>query len=146
MNADQKHPVTLKADHLLVFKHQGWSNLSPPDRDAFKATIVSMIGARPFCVIDAADGVDLFSTPAPAPRRTGPEVGDVVLYTNLGDKDGKFPPTIQAALVTGTYSDPDVVGSMIADLHIFYRTGQFDMVAVKFSETPARGRWHWKAP
>lgn len=68
------------------------------------------------------------------------EVGDVVLYTNLGDRDGKFPPEKQAAIITGL--NPD--GS--CSLHVFYRAGQFDMpsvfptTAVPGSEE-ARGMW-----
>lgn len=77
-----------------------------------------------------------------------PTVGRIVHYTNLGDKDGRYPPEQQAAIVTGVYPElPDGVGSevgpMHVDLHIFYRTGQFDMKAVPFSETYERGHWSW---
>lgn len=77
-----------------------------------------------------------------------PTVGRIVHYTNLGDKDGRFPPEQQAALVTGVYSEqPEGLGStsgpMHADLHVFYRTGQFDMKAVPFSESYERGCWSW---
>lgn len=77
-----------------------------------------------------------------------PTVGRIVHYTNLGDKDGRFPPEQQAAIITGVYAKPDemtagVPGEMHVDLHIFYRTGQFDMKAVPFSSTYERGHWSW---
>lgn len=73
-----------------------------------------------------------------------PSIGRIVHYTNLGDRDGKFPPTIQAALVTGLNDDGTV------SLHVFYKTGQFDLSAVQFTETTAgaedaRGKWSWPA-
>lgn len=64
-------------------------------------------------------------------------VGRIVHYTNLGDKDGKYPPEQQAAIVTRVH-DNDVVG-----LHIFYPTGQFDMNEVPFSANYERGHWSW---
>ena len=67
-----------------------------------------------------------------------PTVGRIVHYTNLGDKDGRYPPEQQAAIITGVYQNPNVV-----DIHIFYRTGQFDMKEVPFSETYERGHWSW---
>lgn len=68
-----------------------------------------------------------------------PSVGRIVHYTNLGDKDGKYPPETQAALITGVNEDGTCA------LHIFYKTGQFDMAAVPFSEAPQRGNWNWPA-
>lgn len=75
---------------------------------------------------------------------TNPTVGRIVHYTNLGDRDGKFPPEVQAALITGINQDGTVA------LHIFYKTGQFDMQAVPFTEAAAgsedaRGKWAWPA-
>lgn len=79
-----------------------------------------------------------------------PTVGRTVHYTNLGDKDGRYPPEQQAAIVTGVYPrdgmQPAVEGEvvdMFADLHIFYRTGQFDMKRVPYSENYERGHWSW---
>jgi hypothetical protein len=77
-----------------------------------------------------------------------PSIGRIVHYTNLGDKDGRFPPEQQAAIVTGVYSElpegvQSEIGPMHADLHIFYKTGQFDMKAVPFSPTYERGHWTW---
>jgi hypothetical protein len=66
-----------------------------------------------------------------------PTVGRIVHYTNLGDKDGKYPPETQAALITKVYTDTCV------SLFIFYKTGIFFMDSVDFSEEPARGKWNW---
>lgn len=75
-----------------------------------------------------------------------PTIGRIVHYTNLGDRDGKYPPEVQAALITGVNPDGTVA------LHIFYKTGQFDMPSV--SRAPdgvtagadaARGMWQWPA-
>lgn len=71
-----------------------------------------------------------------------PTIGRIVHYTNLGDKDGQYPPETQAALITGINADGTVA------LHVFYRTGQFDMPSVAFTELPAgsdgaRGKWAW---
>lgn len=76
-------------------------------------------------------------------------VGSTVLYTNLGDRDGKYPPEIQAALVTGLNED------FTLSLLIFYRTGQFAMPSVAYTAAEAgteeaRGKWSvegmWKSP
>lgn len=78
-----------------------------------------------------------------------PSIGRIVHYTNLGDADGKYPPSTQAALITAVHEAPagtpveSAPSGLIVDLHIFYRTGQFDMQAVPFSETPKRGHWNW---
>lgn len=67
-----------------------------------------------------------------------PTVGRIVHYTNLGDKDGKYPPEAQAAIITGVNSNGTVA------LKIFYKTGVFDMQAVPFSQKPlTRGHWNW---
>jgi hypothetical protein len=73
-----------------------------------------------------------------------PSIGRIVHYTNLGDRDGRFPVTIQAAIITGINPDGTV------SLHVFYRTGSFDCPSVPFSEAPAgseaaRGCWGWPA-
>lgn len=73
-----------------------------------------------------------------------PSVGRMIHYTNLGDKDGKYPPEIQSAVITGLNTDGTV------SLKIFYRTGIFDMPSVAFTTEPAgtdaaRGRWAWPA-
>lgn len=73
-----------------------------------------------------------------------PSIGRIVHYTNLGDRDGKYPPEVQAALVTGVNADGTVV------LHVFYKTGQFDMPSVEESPSEAgtegaRGKWAWPA-
>ena len=71
-----------------------------------------------------------------------PTVGRIVQYTNLGDRDGKYPPEIQAAIITRVRDEGKVC------LHIFYPTGQFDMDNVPFTEAKpgsedARGHWAW---
>jgi hypothetical protein len=87
-----------------------------------------------------------------------PTIGRIVHYTNLGDRDGKYPPEIQAAIITGVNDDGTVA------LHVFYKTGQFDMPSVAraviegMPEGPApaggdvaagsedaRGKWQWPA-
>ena len=73
-----------------------------------------------------------------------PSVGRIVHYTNLGDRDWKYPPEVQAALITGVNEDGTVA------LHVFYRTGQFDMPNVSQTSAEAgsenaRGKWCWPA-
>ena len=87
-----------------------------------------------------------------------PSIGRIVHYTNLGDREGKYPPEIQAALITGVNADGTVA------LHVFYKAGQFDMPSVAqavlpgYSDAPApeggqiaagsedaRGKWQWPA-
>lgn len=73
-----------------------------------------------------------------------PTVGRIVHYTNLGDKDGKFPPEVIAAMITGINADGSVA------LKTFYRSGFFDMPNVGFTAAPAgtneaRGFWTWPA-
>jgi hypothetical protein len=83
-----------------------------------------------------------------------PTVGRIVHYTNLGDKDGKYPPEQQAAIITGVKDrvfpedqeivpDPSNPLAYVVDLHIFYRTGDFFMLDVPFSQEYARGHWSW---
>lgn len=89
-----------------------------------------------------------------------PTIGRTVHYTNLGDKDGKYPPEIQAAIITGVYHQApggDETGepgakanevtarpnSLFVDLKVFYRTGLFDTVKVPYSPEPKRGHWNY---
>ncbi len=81
-----------------------------------------------------------------------PTVGRIVHYTNLGDADGRFPPEQQAAIITGVKLREPAAGHIdtvcvescfVVDLHIFYRTGDFYMLDVPYSESYARGRWTW---
>ncbi len=79
-----------------------------------------------------------------------PTVGRIVHYTNLGDRDGKYPPEIQAALITGVNVPVPGDGPQTVSLHVFYKTWQFDMPAVHYTDEPAgsegaRGRWTWPA-
>lgn len=66
-----------------------------------------------------------------------PSIGRIVHYTNLGDQDGKYPPTTQAAIVTGLNDDGTV------SLHVFYKTGQFDLASCAYDADGARGTWRW---
>jgi hypothetical protein len=73
-----------------------------------------------------------------------PTVGRIVHYTNLGDKDGMYPPQIIAALVTAVNADGTVA------LKAFYPTGIFDMPSISQTESAAgsneaRGKWCWPA-
>ena len=66
-----------------------------------------------------------------------PSIGRVVHYTNLGDKDGKYPAEQQAAMITRVREDGKVA------LTIFYPTGMFQMDNVPYSESYERGHWSW---
>ncbi len=73
-----------------------------------------------------------------------PTIGRIVHYTNLGDRDGKYPPEIQAAIITRVDDNIDERVS----LHIFYPTGDFYMERVEKTDARpgtelARGRWNW---
>lgn len=57
-----------------------------------------------------------------------PSVGRIVHYTNLGDKDGKYPPEQQAAIITRVRDDNKVC-----------------LDNVPFSEEYERGYWSWPA-
>ena len=93
-----------------------------------------------------------------------PVIGMIVQYTNLGDKDGKYPPEVQAAVITGVYycapggdesgdvgakanevesNQHSFVKSMFVDLKVFYRTGLFDCQKIPYSAVPKRGHWNW---
>lgn len=79
------------------------------------------------------------------PATIRPTVGRIVHYTNLGDKDGKYPPEIQAAIVTRVNAD----GTL--GLWVFYPTGFFFCPSVRQSSNDGataesrmeRGCWHW---
>lgn len=71
-------------------------------------------------------------------------VARTVHYTNLGDKDGKYPPEVIAAVCTGINGDGSVA------LKALYRTGIFDMPSVQQAPDgvvagtdAARGMWQW---
>lgn len=92
-----------------------------------------------------------------------PTVGRIVLYTNLGDRDGRFPPEAQAALITkvvdewapGTAHAPgeeawgaDDERRYRVSLRVFYEDGEFTMRGVPFTNAApasedARGKWTW---
>lgn len=71
-----------------------------------------------------------------------PSVGRIVHYTNLGDRDGKYPPQVIAALITAVNPDGTVA------LKTFYQTGIFDLPKVEHTteiagSEEARGKWSW---
>ena len=73
-----------------------------------------------------------------------PAIGRIVHYTNPGYRDGKYPPEVHAAIITGINSDGSVA------LHVFNRTRQYDVLSVQPTEVPAgtdgaRGKWAWPA-
>lgn len=78
-----------------------------------------------------------------------PTVGRIVHYMNLGDKDGKYPPETQAAMITSVKPGANTAHAEAerncdVTLAVFYRTGLFFMVdPVPFSPEPARGHWTW---
>lgn len=87
---------------------------------------------------------------------TAPSVGRIVHYTSLGDRDGKYPPEIQSALITGVKprdaanGESSLPQSYVVDLRVFYRTGDFWMLDVPFTSQSAgsddaRGKWAWPA-
>jgi hypothetical protein len=66
----------------------------------------------------------------------------MVHYTNLGDRDGKYPPQIIAALITAVHNATAV------SLTTFYPTGMFNLASVVYTDQPAgsdgaRGMWTW---
>lgn len=82
-----------------------------------------------------------------------PSVGRIVHYT-IGDRDGKYPPEVQAAIVTKITRDEQIAMPKHDEdfykvtLHIFYPTGQFDRENVPFTTATAgseeaRGKWSW---
>ena len=74
-----------------------------------------------------------------------PTIGRIVHYTNLGDAEGKYPPEVHPAIITAVNETnaPGTSGPLVS-LHIFYRSGQFDMDNVQFSPEPMeRGHWNW---
>ena len=69
-----------------------------------------------------------------------PFVSMTCVYTNLGDRDGKYPPAQVAAMVTAVNPDGTVA------LKAFYPTGIFDMPSVAYTSAApgteaARGKW-----
>ena len=81
-----------------------------------------------------------------APRQQQPTVGRIVMYTNLGDKDGRYPPEQQAAIVTKVHNGIGDYGTDAGpnlSLAIFYPTGLSFMADVPASEEYERGHWTW---
>jgi hypothetical protein len=83
-----------------------------------------------------------------------PTIGRIVHYTNLGDKDGKYPPEAQAAIITKVKLTHDLDKCSSPEfgydvsLRIFYEDGEFIMRGVPFTHAApgtdeARGHWAW---
>ena len=86
-----------------------------------------------------------------------PTVGRICHYTSLGDRDGKYPPEVQAAIITKVVPNDALVGNpelknaedgYHVSIHIFYEMGDFKMRDVPFTREPAgsesaRGCWCW---
>ena len=85
-----------------------------------------------------------------------PTVGRVVWYTSLGDRDGRFPPEVQAALITKVARRTDTAPGVLEEnffhvsMRVFYEDGDFSMKSVPFTVADAgteaaRGKWCWPA-
>jgi hypothetical protein len=86
-----------------------------------------------------------------------PTVGRIVHYTNLGDRDGKYPPELQAAIITKVVASDKTLPTNHAredeyrvSIRVFYEDGEFIMRGVPFTSEPAgsegaRGKWAWPA-
>lgn len=102
-----------------------------------------------------------------------PTVGRTVHYTNLGDKDGKYPPQVIAAIITKVDRiEPGVLvpspeelaadaagggavwnydraeSSYVVSLKCLYPTGLFDLPSAPYTHEvagsdAARGKWTW---
>lgn len=74
-----------------------------------------------------------------------PTVGRIVFYTTLSDND----PQQYAAIITKVKpqnnegSENREERRHVVSLHIFYETGQLDMIDAPFSEKFERGHWTW---
>jgi hypothetical protein len=84
-----------------------------------------------------------------------PTVGRVVHYTSLGDRDGRYPSELHAAIITKVSQHTNFTIEGMAEenrydvsLRIFYETGDFWMQRVSFTTEragteAARGKWSW---
>jgi hypothetical protein len=83
-----------------------------------------------------------------------PSIGRLVHYSSLGDRDGKYPPEAQAALITRVHSrSADIAGDLeeekyVVSLRVFFEDGDFTMKGVLFTTAKAgteeaRGKWSW---
>lgn len=72
-----------------------------------------------------------------------PTIGTIVHYTNVGDRDGNYPVTVQAAIITANLKDDN----MLVMLHVFYAAGECNTMALFTEEAAgseeARGKWTW---
>lgn len=109
------------------------------------------------------DDKRFYVSPSLKPAGIKPTVGRIVHYTNLGDRDGKYPPEVQAALITKVVPTEgeertrrlESMGDIAPQEHtfkvslcVFYETGYFFMQDVPFTSAlagteAARGKWAW---
>ena len=67
-----------------------------------------------------------------------PSIGRIVHYTNPGDPDGKSPPTVLPAIITGVNADGTV------SLHVFWNNvGSSQQAVAKIGSEAAIGMWSW---
>lgn len=82
-------------------------------------------------------------------RTMKPSLARNVLYTSLGDSEGKYPSEHQAAIITKVAKhensgvDDSNEHSFDVSLVIFYPTGIFHMAKVPYSAEFKRGCWTW---
>jgi hypothetical protein len=80
----------------------------------------------------------------------------LVHYSSLGDRDGKYPSEVQAALITKVSQHTNFNAEYVkseedkyhVSLHVFYEDGGFNMKQVPFTlakagSEEARGKWCW---
>lgn len=78
-----------------------------------------------------------------------PSVGRVVLYSSLGDSEGKYPSEQQAAIITKVTDREGLTDAALTEerhkvsLAILYPTGMFWMADVPYSPEFKRGHWTW---
>jgi len=79
-----------------------------------------------------------------------PTIGRIVHYVSLEDVDGKYPPEVQAAIITKVKALPAWEPNTreedryFVSLHVFYDTGDFFVRRVPFSGDYERGHWTWR--
>ena len=72
-----------------------------------------------------------------------PTIGRIVIYTNLGSADGKFPPEPHPAIITRVDADAVPATPAVVSLCVFYATGLFFMEGVHEGDPGERDAWAW---
>lgn len=78
-----------------------------------------------------------------------PTIGRIVHYTSNGYHDGKAPPEIRAAIITGVNPATEAEAASVS-LRVFTRMDDSPLQKVLYSDEPAgstkaRGCWSWPA-